>query len=183
MIRPAFRSTRHREARDSRYRVFVHRDWFCTGADRVALNPPHPTVGTNPVPADLVTGEIDWNCSGSFTDPGTVAEDINADGGQTALTGHDDWSNLGFDGGVIADIGDVPVVLPTETEADEITVAEDALIPKVFAVAIMGPGDQVVAPDELPPYRYELSNEGETADIYDLYVARVLCRGLPGHSA
>lgn len=94
---------------------------------------------------NAAASNVDWNCSGAIN-PGTVAFDVNGDGGQSTLQGFDDWDNIRFDGGSIGDLGDAQP-LPTTTEPDRLDKEEAK---KIHAVSRVGDGTvDVVGPTML----------------------------------
>ncbi|MEU7873056.1 PxKF domain-containing protein [Dactylosporangium sp. NPDC049140] len=75
-----------------------------------------PASGTY-VAVNNAGGAIDWNCNSNTTDTG-VSFDINNDGGNSTLSGYNDWANLKLKGGAIGLAGatpDLPTVTPDET--------------------------------------------------------------------
>jgi hypothetical protein len=96
----------------------------------------------------VAAGPTDFDCDGATN--GTVAADINGDGGQTVLRPFVDWPALVFVGGGIGGSG---VILPStssliEPPLDEL-LADKAFL-ETLAAAVSKPGDPA-GPGEPPP--------------------------------
>jgi hypothetical protein len=90
----------------------------------------------------------------------------------TVLAASDNWAEIVFDGGAVGHLGE-QVILPMETEANEITEEEADQIPTDFSVGIAGPGEVTLEACEPATYDYTISNTGDSADIYEITVSDV----------
>ncbi len=118
---------------------------------------------------DNANGPIDWNCNDNSTETGVKA-DINKDYETSALKSYNDWANLVFTGGAIGQPGAEPE-LPIETEIDEITPEEDALLLTPYKVAVAASGNAASSPGSSVVYTFTVSNLGIHTDTYTINVS------------
>jgi hypothetical protein len=128
---------------------------------------------------------VDWNCNNGLADEISVSQNINKEGDdKEVLQSYNDWKNIRFDGGAVGKLGQT-IELPLTTEANEITVDEDALIATPYAVSVKGPGDLFVTSGAALSYEFEIANRGENADTYSLNASSALgwadVNNLPGN--
>ena len=118
-------------------------------------------------------GPIDWNCSGAATDTG-VSADLNEDGFQTTLSGHDDWTNLRYDGGAIGQLGETEPP-PAVTINDELTLelaTELDVLTGDYDALLTGPPTALLLTDSgQRSITVNLANVGKVADSYNLTIA------------
>jgi hypothetical protein len=121
---------------------------------------------------------IDWNCDGQADDT-SVAENINEgpdwghDTRLSTLRSYNDWPNLVFTGGAIGQPGADPE-LPEETEAEEITEEEDAVLTTVYGVSVVPSGDVTILPDGTAVHVFVVTNLGENDDTYTVTATSAL---------
>ncbi|MAW78557.1 MAG: hypothetical protein CMJ95_14410 [Planctomycetes bacterium] len=130
-------------------------------------------LGTYNVINDINVG-IDWSGDGDELDNPVVANlnrNTNNIGDPilSVLGNSDNWDEIVFNGGAIGSLGE-DVILPLETEADEIDFEKDSEILVEYKVCITGPGVVQMAPGSTQLYTYVMSNVGESADSYSITV-------------
>lgn len=121
---------------------------------------------------------IDWNCSGSPSGIGIIA-DVNGDRILTTLPGFNDWESLVFDGGAIGSFGQ-DAEQPTQTPVEEITDEEAARLAVPLAVKVTSPSLVAQLAGTSQSYDFVVRNVGTGADTYHLALASSLGWANPG---
>ncbi len=131
-----------------------------------------------------IKGWIDWDCDGIVDPPlplplsipttvSSTSVDINKDNGTTILHSYNDWADLKFEGDLSRPIGrsagsGLPVLQPSSPPPVELTPEEDALIPKLFAVLVSNPGNQILPQGKSTTFLFKIINKGVKPDSYTL---------------
>jgi len=122
---------------------------------------------------------IDWNCNDVATQ-NPLSSDINRDNLKITLSSFNDWESLVFDGGAVGKLGE-QVDLPASTPVDEIDKQTDEGNPTPFAVSIGSPSDLDVVVGASRTVVFEIVNEGDETDTYDLSATSSLGWAHIGH--
>ncbi|MGC1375586.1 MAG: DNRLRE domain-containing protein [Anaerolineales bacterium] len=116
--------------------------------------------------ADHANGPLDWNCNGNLTDS-NVQADVNNDNHTEPLTGYNEWPNLIYAGGSIGAFGFTPETLP-QTPFEEITQAQDALLPSSYNVTVTASPNRIVQTNSAVQMTFTVKNQGTHSDTYTL---------------
>jgi hypothetical protein len=116
--------------------------------------------------ANHANGPLDWNCNGNLTDP-NVQADVNNDTYTEPLTSYNEWPNLIYAGGSIGAFGFTPETLP-QTPFEEITQAQDALLPSPYKVSVTASDNQLAPTGSAVQLTFTLRNLGTQPDTYTL---------------
>ena len=118
-----------------------------------------------------LNGPIDWNWDGDVLDT-DVAVNINASGGLSILDNTDNWDEMVFNGGAVGHLGEsigLPEVIDDpESSLVDINEQQDAGLITDLAVSVTGPSIVYLAPGKSAVYSYQITNNGDMKDTYDI---------------